>query len=194
MHLRDLGSAAGFPLVIAGAGLMFFGWRLWKVCVVLSFGAIGAWAAAAIVGPCDQQGLYAIVGAVVLGAASYWPMNLAIAVLGGLAGCSVLTWSLSQLGLVGGTLNAFAAVSFIAATAYAHINRQRVVVLMTAMMGSIMVLSGVAVWVMAMPALYGSLSSLISTNDIVVPFLVLVPVVMSCFHQVAEVHRLGAEI
>lgn len=194
MHLRDLGTAAGFPLMVAGLGLMFFGWRLWKICVMLSFAALGAWAVAAMVGPCDEQEIYALVGGVVLGAISYWPVNQAIAVLGGLVGCAVLTWSLSQLGMSGGTLKACAAVAFMGATAYAHINRQRIVVLMTALMGSVLVLSALAVWVMAMPSLYGSITSLAAGNGIVVPFLVLVPVVMSCFYQISEVHRLGARI
>ena len=42
LFLKQSHSAAGFPLVVGGLGLMLFGWRMWKVCVMLSFGLIGA--------------------------------------------------------------------------------------------------------------------------------------------------------
>ena len=40
--LKDSHGAAAFPLIVGGLGLMFFGWRFWRLCVILAFGLIGA--------------------------------------------------------------------------------------------------------------------------------------------------------
>lgn len=192
--LRHSHSAVGFPLVVGGLALMFFGWRMWKLCVVVSFGLIGAGVAAWLVGPCDSQWIYALAGGVVLGLASYWPANLAIALLGGLIGGAIVTACLAEIGLKGNALHVSGIASVVACTGYAVLARQQIVIVVTSFLGSVLLMSGLATWVMAMPGLYGTLQNMASSNIIVLPFLLLVPTVMSSFFQNAELRRLNSAI
>ena len=41
VFLRQSDALMSFPLLIGGAALMLFGWRMWKLCVALCFGLIG---------------------------------------------------------------------------------------------------------------------------------------------------------
>ncbi len=192
--LKESSSAAGFPLVVAGLGLMLFGWRMWKLCVMLSFGVIGAAIAATIVGPCDDQWLYAIAGGAALGLLSYWPVHYALAILGGLLCASIVMFSLSNAGLSGPPLLIAGAVALIGGTAFAFLNRQYVVIMVTAFQGAILLISGLTAWIMSLPTYYGDLRMMATGSVIVLPFALLVPTVMSAFYQAAEVRRLHADV
>ena len=180
-------------MVAFGLGLMLFGWRLWRVCVVLSFALIGAVIGATVAGPRDDQWFYALIGAAVLGTLSYWPAKYAVAVLGGVIGGGFLTCTLADLGMRGFVLWGAGAAVFVACTAYAYLNRQRVIVFLTSFLGATLLLSGVTAWAMAWPGLFGTFKSMATGSAIVLPFLVLVPTVMSCLYQMSEVHRLRVE-
>lgn len=192
--LKSWHTLVGFPLVIAGLALMLFGWRMWRVCVVLGFGLIGAAVIAAYVGSCEDQWRYAVGGGVVLGLLSYWPAKHAVCVLGGLIGGAIVTHSLAAGGLSGIPLWFGAGAAFIAFCAFSYLNRQYVVIVVTAFMGAMLLVSGLAAWVMMLPPLYATMRSLASTSFIVVPFLLVVPTVMSSFYQGAEVRRLQIDV
>jgi hypothetical protein len=191
--LRDGNSAAGFPLIVGGLGLMLFGWRLWKVCVVLAFGLIGTLIAAQVIGPRDNQMTYALACGMVLGLLSYWPGHFSVAVLGGVIGGGVTHFYLESMNLSSGTLWGGVGAAFVACTAFAVINRRYVVILVTAFLGAMLLLSGLTSWAMNVPGVLGTFRSMAAWSVIVVPFLVLVPTVMSCFYQIAEVRRLQIE-
>jgi len=188
--LRGSHSAVAVPLIVGGLGLMLFGWRLWKVCVVLAFGLIGAGVGAYFAGPNEDQALYAVGCGAALAMLSYWPANYSVAVLGGAIGAGVADFYLSAIHLTGATLWAADGTAFIACTAFAYLNRRHVVILVTAFLGAVLVMSGLTAWVMASPMLFGTVRSMAAWSVIVVPFLLLVPTVMSCFYQIAEVRRL----
>jgi len=192
--LRDSSSASGFPLIVGGLGLMLFGWRLWKVCVVLAFGLLGTLIAAQVMGPMDNQITYSLACGTVLGLLSYWPMNYSIAVLGGVLGALVAHFYLENMGFRGGTMWGVIAAAFVACTAFAVVNRRHVVILVTAFLGALLLLSGLTSWALTLPALFNTFRSMASWSVIVVPYLVLVPTVMSCFYQMAEVRRLQIEL
>jgi hypothetical protein len=181
-------------LVVGGLALMMFGWRLWKVSVVLAFGLIGMVVGALLVGPRDDQMTYSLALGAFLAALSYWPVRYSVAVLGGVIGAGVTHFYLDRLGLTGGMLWGGAGAALFGCTALAVLNRQHVVILVTAFLGAVLVLSGLTTWVMTMPMLFGTFRSMASWSVIVVPFLVLVPTVMSCFYQMAEVRRLQVEL
>lgn len=193
IYLKSSHGAAGFPLVIAGLALMLLGWRLWKICVMLSFAVIFAGVGAWMAGPGENQWIYALAIGAVGGLLSYWPVNLAVALLGGLVGAGIILTSLANLGMSGVTLWAIAGVALVAFTAYAIINRMRVVIVMTSFLGAVLLLSGLTAWVMSMPAFYGTLRSLAGSSVLVLPFIILVPTVVSAFYQMAEVRRLNAD-
>ena len=182
-----------FPLFIAGLALMVFGWRMWKICVVSSFGLIGAGLCAALVGPVEYQMLYTLGGGVALGLLSYYPVNHSVSLLGGLIGAGLLAKVLSEMGLRGAALYISAAVALFGFSALAFLNRRHVVIGVTAFLGAVLVVSGLTVFVIKMPGLYGTLHAMGTTNMIVVPFMLMVPTVVSCFYQASEVRRSNAE-
>lgn len=192
--LRDGHSAAGFPLIVGGLSLMFFGWRLWKVCVVLAFGLIGTLIGAELVGPSGNQMTYALACGAILGLASYWPGHISIAILGGVIGGGVTHYYLESMHLSSWTLWGGVGAAFVACMAFAMINRRHVVILVTAFLGALLLLSGLTSWLMYLPTLFGTIRSMAAWSVIVLPFLVLIPTVISCFYQLAEVHRLQIEL
>jgi hypothetical protein len=194
LFLKQAHSAAGFPMVVGGVAFMFFGWRMWKLCVVLSFGLLGAVIGANISGPSADQWMYAACGAAVLGVLSYWPVNVSVSLLGGMIGSGIVTAAVAQLGLSGGTLWAAAGVGMIAFTAYSYLNRQYIVIIVTAFLGAILLMSGLTTWIMNLPGLYGTLRSMATGSVVVLPFMLMVPTIMSSFYQSAEIRRLNVTI
>lgn len=192
--LRSSDSALGFPLVICGLGLMLFGWRMWKVCVVLSFGLIGGVVGAGIADGSSNQTLFTIVGAVLLGLASFYPAHQAVSVLGGLIGAGIVHFYVSPLRFDPVVHWSLFGAAFVGFSAYSFLSRQRVVIFVTAFFGAILLMSGLASWVMSVPAFFGTMRGLASYSLIVVPFMLLVPTVMSCFYQIAEVRRLQIDL
>jgi hypothetical protein len=187
-------SAIGMPLLVAGLGLMLFGWRLWKLCVMFSFGLIGALLGAWLAGPGQAQWVFALAAGALLGVASYWPVGYGVSLLGGLIVAGLVTQSVASMGLSGTALWITGGVACVAGTAYAHLNRQYVVILVTAFLGAALLLSGLAVWMMNLPGLWATLRGLATDSVIILPFLVLVPTVVSSFYQLAEARRCHAKI
>lgn len=195
MFLKESDRLIGFPLVVCGAALMLFGWRLWKICVLLAYGGIGA-ALATEFGQCagEYQWTLVIGSAIVLAGVSFCFVRHAVALLGGLIGGAAVMLFLSDLRFHGAVLWLCSTVGVIAALGYALINRRLVVIFVTAILGAVLLISGLAVFVMLAPELFGTLVSMAAGSVIVLPFILLVPTVMSCFFQVAEVHRLQIEL
>ncbi|MHC5111436.1 MAG: hypothetical protein ACYTHJ_16335 [Planctomycetota bacterium] len=186
--LRVSDAIIGLPLLLGGLALMVFGWRMWKACLVISFGLIGLGVGSYFGEGNPNQTFIAIGAGLLLGAVSYWPVNMSLAVLGGLIGSAFLMHTLEGMGLHGPVLWILSGTGLLGAGALAFINRQLVVIAVTAFEGSILLVSGIAAFVMTMPGLYGVFES---HGAFVVPFGLLVPTVMSCFYQVAEVHRVN---
>jgi len=193
--LKESDRLIGFPLLVIGAALMLFGWRLWKICVLLSFGLIGAGLATRYGQSfAENQWALVLVSGIGLAGLSYCFVHQAVAVLGGLIGGMAVMLFLSDLRIDGAILWICTAVGVIGALAYAIINRRLVVIFVTAILGAVLCISGLAVFVMLSPVLYGTVLSMAAGSVIVLPFILLVPTVMSCFFQVAEVHRLQIEL
>ncbi len=192
--LKHSHSTAGIPLLVGGLGLMLFGWRMWKLCVMASFGLIGAGLGAWLAGPGGDQLSYAIGGGAALGLASYWPAKYAVSLLGGLIGALFVMQSVSAMGFSGSALLIVGGTALMACTAVSHLNRQYVIIIVTAFLGATLLLSGLCVWVMDMPGLWGTLRSMASGSLVVLPFLILVPTVVSAFYQLAELRRTHADL
>lgn len=192
--LKHSHSTAGIPLLVGGLALMLFGWRMWKLCVVASFGLIGAGLGAWLAGPEGEQLLYALGGGTVLGLASYWPAKYAVSLLGGVIGALVVMQSVSAMGFSASVLLIVGGTALILGTAASHLNRQYVIIIVTAFLGATLLLSGLCVWVMNMPRLWMTLQSMASGSLVVLPFLILVPTVVSAFYQLSEVRRTHAAL
>ncbi len=194
IFLRHSDALISFPLVIGGAALMMFGWRMWRMCVALSFGLIGFFGGAALVGAGERQLLVAVLCAATLGLVSYWAAKRSVAVLGGLIGAGVALYILTNMHIKGPSLLLVSAAVFIVSTALGFSNKRLVVIGVTSVLGAVLCISGVTALLMASPRLYGTFSGLASGNVLLVGFILLVPAVIGWFYQVSEVRRVGAEL
>ena len=142
--LYHLGSGAGFPLVLCGLALMFFGWRMWKISVMLSYGVIGALACRWWLGPENVGLMDAIASGAALALLSYWPVNYTVSFLGGMAAAGLTVCYLKMIGCSGFSLWGAGSAALIMGSAFAYLNRQSVVVVATALMGAVLLVSGLA--------------------------------------------------
>ena len=188
--LRSGSSVLGLPLILVGLGLLVFGWRLWTLCVVLSFALVGAAIGSVIAGPGESQTLYALVAAGVFGVLSWGLARHAVGVLGGLVGMGLVLHVLSGLGLSGVVPWIGGGLAFAGCFAWTFLYRQYAVIFVTAFLGASLLVSGFTSAATASPALHETVRRLASANALVVPFVLLVSTVMSCFYQASEVRRL----
>lgn len=194
IFLRSADALVCVPLLAGGGGLMVFGWRIWKTCVVLCFVVAGVVVGRELAGNASDRLLYASVGAVVCGALSYKSAEFAVSLLGGLIGTVIAAESLKMIGLTGMAFWLVVLAIFLSFSALAYINRQTVAVFVAAFLGAILVVSGIAVCVMLSPTTYGYFHSALLDSSLVLPFMLLVPTTMSCFYQISEVNSSGTAV
>lgn len=194
--LRDLQSVIAFPLIVAGLILMLFGWRLWKPCVGLSFALVGAFAATMLARyqGSEAEPMFVGVCALAFAAVSYCFARAALPLLGGLIGAA-FAWELCGSFRLDGPMQwVLASTAFISGCALALINRRYLIIGITGFLGAVVFMSGVAALIMTMSGFYSTVHSMAVGSAIVVPFILLVPSVMSFFYQVSEVRRMQAEL
>jgi len=192
--LRGADSLVCIPLFVGGGALMLFGWRIWKVCVVLCFVLAGAMLGREIAGVGGDRLLFSFVGAAISGVLSYKTAEFAASLLGGVIGTSMAVEFLNMLGLNGLSFWLVTLVLMLAFTALAFINRQTVIVFIAAFLGAVLMVSGLSVCIMLSPTTYGHFHRMVIDNSFVLPFTLLVPTVMSCCYQVSEANRRGSSV
>jgi hypothetical protein len=193
-YLSSADLMVAIPLLAAGAALMMFGWRLWKVSVGLSFALIGVWVVRTQFPPGYDAWMYALAVAGVLGAATYWPARQCVVVLGGLISAGLVSYLCSDLRLTGLAFWALVAVTFIGGSAVAMINRRLVIIGVTAFLGAILVMSGLLICSKLSPGFHGHFTSFATRSSVLLPFALLVPSVVSSCYQAAETTRQGVEL
>lgn len=203
IFLRDSDPLLGVPLIVGGIALMLFGWRMWRECALLAFALIGYGIGAFYLraevnsffpGADKPAWMCGLPCALALGAAAYPLAGLAVAVLGGLLGAGGAAYFLADLHVSGAVYWLTCGFAMVCAGGYTLINRRLVVIVVTAVIGAFLVLSGVTAVMMMSPGIYGTMRSIATGSVIALPFMILVPTVMSCFYQVAEVNRLQIEL
>jgi hypothetical protein len=192
--LKSADTLAGIPLLVGGLVLMLFGWRLWRVCVVLSFGLLGAALGAKLAPFGDSPMLCALIGAALLGGLSYRPARYCVPALAGIIGAGLTAYLLSGTSLTGPPFWLVTGVVFVVVSALALINRLVVVICVTAFLGAVLLMSGLTVFAALSPSLYSYFKMAAAGSSIVLPFALLVPSVVSCCYQASETSRLGVEV
>lgn len=192
--LQRIDPLIGVPLVIAGLSIMAFGWRTWKVWVVLSFAVVGLLTPMFFVTETSEALLYGAGAGALLGLLSFYLLNWSVPVLGGIVGGLLLTPALEGIGLRGPALWAGMGVAFACATGMAAINRRYVIILVTAFEGAVLLMSGVAAFMTSNPKFLTTFQGMAAGSVLITAFCILVPTVMSFFYQVSEVRRLGQEL
>lgn len=189
LFLQTSNKSCAIPLIICGAALMLLGFKFWRLSVVTTFALVTAWIIGCATTKSDQQVPIMLAGGVLAGIIAFWPAKHLVGVLGGVLIGGIVMMSLENLGMRGLTLWCCGAAVAAIGSAYSYLNRQHVVILITAFLGACLLLSGLAVIVMAMPKLWGSLQAMASYSAIVLPFMLIVPTVMSSFYQISELRR-----
>ena len=192
--LKGVDTLAGIPLLVGGLVLMLFGWRLWRVCVVLSFGMLGAALGARLAPFGDHQMLWALIGGAVLAALSYRPARYCVPALAGIIGAGLTAYLFSGTSLTGPPFWLVLGMVFVAASALALINRLAVVIGVAALLGAVLLMSGLTIFAALSPDLFGYFKMVAAGSSIVLPFALLVPSVVSCCYQAGETSRLGVEL
>lgn len=194
--LRDMKSAVVFPLGVGGLMLMLFGWRLWKVCVGLSFAIVGAMTTAYVadIQRRDVDPFYLIVVSLALGILAFRFARIGLPALGGVILMAITGSIVSSAKVDGPVVWALSATGFVCGCALAFINRRYLVISITGLLGSVLFMSGLVAFLMTMPSTYTTFHGMAMGSSVVIPFMILVPMVMSFFYQVSEVRRVQADL
>ncbi|UCG17008.1 MAG: hypothetical protein JSV19_03025 [Phycisphaerales bacterium] len=187
--LQKSDSLVGLPLCAVGLALALGGWRLWKVSVVGTFALIGGVLGVLLADKPGDQGLYAIAGAALLGVGSFPPANYSIAVLGGLISAGITHMTLSPLSIGGWPLWIAVGLAFAVCTALSYVYLRQVIVIVTSFEGAVLVVSGMVALVSEVPQLFKFFRGISADYWFFVPFLLLVPTVVGCMLQLADVRQ-----
>lgn len=186
MWLRGLNALAGLPMMIIGLGLMFGGWRMGKVCIVLTFVALGAgvgiWAG-------NTQGnalVFGAGGAILFGAVGIASKEHAVALVGALLGTWITMQFLVPLGLQGWTLWVALGLAFLCIAALCSHSRQEVVMIITSFEGAALLVSGLVPVLAMWPFLFRFFESTSRVSWVFFPFMILVPTTVGYFLQIAD--------
>jgi hypothetical protein len=179
----------GLPFCAVGLILALAGWRIWKVAVVVTFAIIGWILGTLVAGGNSQSLLYAVAGAVMLGAASAPTAPYSIAALGGIIVAGIAEITLSELGLASWPLWIALVLCFAGSTALSYIYMRQVIVIVTAFEGAVLLMSGAVAIVSETPRLFNFFRSISNHYWFFLPFLLLVPTVVGCLLQMADVKQ-----
>lgn len=189
IFISGLEGAVGVPFLVGGIALMVFGARMSRASVMLAYAVIGATTTAWLLGPHDAAWWAVVAGAAVPALISCWTASQAIPVLGGLVMGGLTMFAFGGMGFSPSALCGVGLFALIAFTAFSYLHREHVVIGVTAVLGSVLVVSGMAVWVSTAPGLYGHLRAMALESMFVAPFFLLVPTVASCLYQAGNMHR-----
>jgi len=179
----------GLPFIAVGLILALAGWRLWKVAVVVTFASLGCVLGLWIAGDSNTAIVYAGLGAVILGAASAPTAPYSIAALGGFIVAGLAEITLSELSFVSWPLWISIGVCFAAATALSFVYLRHVIVIVTAFEGAVLLVSGGVAVVSETPTLFNFFRSISVHYWFFLPFLLLVPTIVGCLLQMADVKQ-----
>jgi hypothetical protein len=194
MWLRSLDALAGLPFLVVGAGLMLGGWRLRRVLVVLTLGALGALLGDRLSAEAAEPLPFVLGGAALFITAGIFARRYAPILLGGLIGAGLAMSCLAPLGLPWWGLALALALALPCACAVCLCYEQTVVIVITAFEGAALLVSGLVPILTLSPGLLGFLESTNRTSSIFLPFMVLVPTAVGAFLQIADAkkHPAGA--
>jgi hypothetical protein len=191
--LHGANALIGFPLCLAGTGLVLAGWRIWRAAAVCSLALIGSLVGQILSGASAFNPQWIIGGAVLFGVAGLALPTHSSTVLGGIIGGTLAVQMVSLFGIVGTPQLLACAVGFAGAAAWAFANRQRVVVVITSFEGGVLIASGAAVLVSSWPWLHGFFRSMTKHSPVMILFFVLVPTIIGMTLQYADANRCSSK-
>lgn len=187
--LHSCDALTGLPFIFAGLAMMLLGWRMWKFAVVLTFTLLGLSVGLALADTPENQSWYGLGGAIVLGVASFPPVERSVTLLGGLIGAGVVSVVLESAGIHDTALWVARVLCVLVITPLCAVNRKQVIIVITAVQGAVLLISGLAILAHREPNLRGTYEDMCQASAIVGPFVLLVPTMVSVFLQMADVRQ-----
>lgn len=194
VQLQQVGGLAGIPLLLAGVTLAGVGWRIWKIAVVLNFAFIGGMVGYNLASSPDQQVLFAAVGGLVLGAASFPPVNYSVSLLGGLIGGGIVFVMATAITTNAVMIWVVASIALMVFSALSFLYLRQVIIIITSFEGGVLLLAASVTIFAEAPGLFGFFRRVAVESGVFVPFLLLVPTVIGSLLQMAEVNRKGVGV
>lgn len=185
----------GFGLLAATAGLllMFYGWRIVRLAVLLSAAGLGA-----VVGDRLATLLAArpfahfclvVLWAVCLAILSWPSLRVSTGVLGGLATMFAVTALVGWTDLPGGITAVVVVAAALLVASLAFVLLEHVVIFITSLEGAILLVSGCVILMTGRPSMLTAFRSLSLGNPLFVPLTLIAPTVIGFFMQLAEYQR-----
>jgi len=192
-YLHTADAALALPLMVAGTLLMLFGWRIWRLAVMLTFFLVASLGTHDGMEDSLWQGSAALAVGLLVGGAAWCLRQYAVAGIGAVAGTAVSLHFAQLMGVQGPGLYVAAGLGGGAGWAVSVLNLRQVTVFLTSAQGAILFMSGLAVVARAVPSVCHLVRDVTGNGPLVGVFMVLVPTVVSCFYQLSDAHRTSAE-
>lgn len=193
-YIKSLDPLFGIPLVLGGAVMLTFGWRLRRATIGLSFALLGYCLGLTFAPKADMAMWYGLGAGGVLVLMAFVPLRFSVAVLGGAIGGYICYLTGQAWGLMALPLAILAVVCALLLGGLSAIYRQFVLILITSVEGAVLLVAGLSVVLLTSTNLHATVREMIGSSSIVLPFFIIVPAVMGIFYQVSEVRRVGAEL
>ncbi len=169
--------------VAFGVIYLIYGWRVFRVLVVINFAILGVFAGR-YMGALLGSGMWgAILGCLILGTVA-WPfMKYAVSVLGALAGAVIGLALCRSIGLPDQVLNFGVLIGVICGGFLAFSSFKMSIMLFTSLQGSGFLVIGVMALLNAYPSFGLHLTSAVMTYHFLLPMLVIIPTVVGIIMQ-----------
>lgn len=189
VFLRDCETLVAIPLILCGLVLMMGGWRFRKPWSVVTSGLVGAVLGFALASSQSQRPFYALIGAVITAAASWPSPRYSVSVFGGLLGIGLVYALFGQSIFDKRLFWLVMGIGFFSFAGLAFINLRVTTVILTALQGAALVLSGLVILLTEAPGLFKVFANLSKQYVFFMPFLVLVPTMVGCFLQMGDARQ-----
>jgi len=176
-------------MIVVALALILGGWRMGRVCVVLTLAAVGAGLCAFYAQAFGISLVVAVVGAVLLGAFGIAFKQHSVALLGGLLGAGIAAQVLTFWGLSGWAMLVTTILCFVCFAALCWSSPQSVVIVITSFEGGVLLVSGLVPILAMSPVILRFFESTNRASWMFFPFMVMVPTTVGYFLQVADSKR-----
>lgn len=187
--LRGADAVVGIPLCLAGAALVYAGWRLWVVASFLSFALTGGLIAQALSGEVGFNAFWFGGGALVFAIAGHFLSQFASVVLAGIIGGAITVVMLGVFRLVGPFMWLGAFLGFAGCASWAFANRNRVIAIITSFEGGALIVSGMTIMVREVGWLNSFFRSMTAESPFMIGFFLIVPTAVGVLIQAADANR-----
>ncbi|MHC4159046.1 MAG: hypothetical protein ACYSSO_08200 [Planctomycetota bacterium] len=185
-QITSLGLLEALTFVSFGAIWLFYGWRIFKMLVIICFGLLGLFLGVIVSDKVSGDAnpvIGGLIGLVALAALSVPLVRWAVCILGALAGCLITSGIWCACGLTEEYIWAGALIGIIAGGMISFIVFKAAVMLFSSLGGSALVTTGVLALLYLFPQTTDKVQELVFTQQWFLPVALLVPTVVGIIIQ-----------